>query len=106
MKKDVYWEPALEDSLDLTAKLPVIAAFIYRYKYLGKKAKPRYNPTPGLRSELRPHDRAWRIARAMPTSPGCISSCTPIMNRATSARTRRTWSARRSRISSMPLPRA
>src|SRR5574340_292191 len=44
MKKDVYWEPALEDSLDLTAKLPVIAAFIYRYKYLGKKSKPRYNP--------------------------------------------------------------
>jgi len=44
MKKDAYWEPALEDSLDLTAKLPVIAAFIYRYKYLGKKAKPRYNP--------------------------------------------------------------
>ena len=44
MKKDVYWEPALEDSLDLTAKLPVIAAFIYRYKYLGKKAKPRYSP--------------------------------------------------------------
>lgn len=44
MKKDVYWEPALEDSLDLTAKLPVIAAFVYRYKYLGKKAKPRYNP--------------------------------------------------------------
>ncbi len=44
MKKDVYWEPALEDCLDLTAKLPVIAAFIYRYKYLGKKSKPRYNP--------------------------------------------------------------
>jgi len=43
MKKDVYWEPALDDSLDLTAKLPVIAAFIYRYKYLGKQAKPRYN---------------------------------------------------------------
>ncbi|HET6845874.1 MAG TPA: citrate (Si)-synthase [Anaerolineales bacterium] len=44
MKKDAYWEPALEDSLDLTAKLPMIAAFIYRYKYLGKKTKPRYNP--------------------------------------------------------------
>lgn len=44
MKKDVYWEPALEDSLDLTAKLPMVAAFIYRYKYLGKKSKPRYNP--------------------------------------------------------------
>ncbi len=33
MKKDVYWEPALEDSLNLTAKLPVIAAFIYNLKY-------------------------------------------------------------------------
>jgi citrate synthase len=44
MKKDEYWVPALEDSLDLTAKLPMIAAFIYRYKYLGKGGKPRYNP--------------------------------------------------------------
>ncbi len=44
MKKDEYWKPALEDSLDLTAKLPSIAAFIYRYKYMGKKSKPRYNP--------------------------------------------------------------
>jgi citrate synthase len=43
IKKDQYWEPALEDSLDLTAKLPVIAAFIYRYKYHGEKSKPRYN---------------------------------------------------------------
>jgi len=44
MKKDAYWEPALEDSLDLTAKIPMIAAFIYRYKYFGEKKKPRYNP--------------------------------------------------------------
>ena len=44
MKKDVYWEPALEDSLDLTAKLPVIAAFIYRMKYFGETSKPKYNP--------------------------------------------------------------
>ncbi|MCL4530704.1 MAG: citrate (Si)-synthase [Chloroflexi bacterium] len=44
MKKDVYWEAALEDSLDLTAKLPIIAAFIYRMKYFGEKGKPRYNP--------------------------------------------------------------
>jgi citrate synthase len=44
MKKDLYWQPALEDSLDLTAKLPVIAAFIYRYKYFGQKKKPKYNP--------------------------------------------------------------
>ncbi len=44
MKKDAYWEPALEDSLDLTAKLPIIAAFIYRYKYFGETKKPKYNP--------------------------------------------------------------
>jgi len=44
MTKDIYWEPALEDSLDLTAKLPVIAAFIYRYKYFGEGKKPKYNP--------------------------------------------------------------
>jgi len=33
MRKDEYWEPMLEDSLNLTAKLPVIAAFIYNLKY-------------------------------------------------------------------------
>lgn len=44
IKKDAYWEPALEDSMDLTAKLPVIAAFIYRYKYFGEKKKLKYNP--------------------------------------------------------------
>jgi citrate synthase len=44
MKKDVYWESALEDSLDLTAKLPIIAAYIYRLKYFGESAKPKYNP--------------------------------------------------------------
>jgi citrate synthase len=43
MKKDVYWEAALEDSLDLTAKLPVIAAYIYRMKYFGENKKPKYN---------------------------------------------------------------
>ena len=44
MKKDVYWEAALDDSMDLTAKLPVVAAFIYRMKYFGEKGKPKYNP--------------------------------------------------------------
>jgi citrate synthase len=33
LKKDAYWEPTLEDSLNLTAKLPAIAAYIYRRKY-------------------------------------------------------------------------
>lgn len=36
MKKDQYWEPMLEDSLNLTARLPAIAAYIYRLKYKGK----------------------------------------------------------------------
>ena len=44
MKKDVYWEAALEDSLDLTAKLPIIAAFIHRMKAYGETKKPKYNP--------------------------------------------------------------
>ncbi len=33
MKKTEYWDPMLEDALSLTAKLPAIAAFIYRLKY-------------------------------------------------------------------------
>ena len=44
MKKDEYWDAALEDSLELTAKLPVIAAYIYRMKYFGETKKPKYNP--------------------------------------------------------------
>ena len=42
LKRDSYWEPALEDSLDLTAKLPVIASFIYSYKYKDGK-EPQWN---------------------------------------------------------------
>jgi len=44
MKRDIYWEAALEDSLNLTAKLPSIAAYIYRLKYFGESKKPKYNP--------------------------------------------------------------
>jgi citrate synthase len=33
MHKDVYWEHTLEDSLDLIAKIPVIAAAIYRTRF-------------------------------------------------------------------------
>ena len=42
MKKDAYWEAALEDSLNLTAKLPLLAAYIYSLKY-GNGKKPKYN---------------------------------------------------------------
>jgi citrate synthase len=42
MTKDAYWDAMFEDSLTLTAKLPGIAAFIYRLKYkgVGIPAKP------------------------------------------------------------------
>ena len=43
VKKDMYWESTLEDALDLTAKLPAIAAFIYRLKY-GDGKEPKYDP--------------------------------------------------------------
>jgi citrate synthase len=33
MKKDAYWEPMLEDALNLIARTPVIAAGIYRMRY-------------------------------------------------------------------------
>ncbi len=45
IKKDAYWEPMLEDSLNLIAKLPEIAAFIYRLKYKGGDIIP---PDPQL----------------------------------------------------------
>jgi citrate synthase len=33
MKKDQYWIPTLEDSLDMLAKLPAIAAGVYRMRF-------------------------------------------------------------------------
>jgi citrate synthase len=42
MTRNEYWEPMLEDSLNLTAKLPSIAAFIYSLKYKsGEFIEPR-----------------------------------------------------------------
>jgi citrate synthase len=43
IKKDAYWEPALEDSMSIVAKLPLIAAFIYRMKYFGETKKPKWS---------------------------------------------------------------
>jgi citrate synthase len=45
MKKDTYWEPMLEDSMNLIARLPEIAAFIYRFKYKGGEM---ISPDPSL----------------------------------------------------------
>jgi citrate synthase len=45
MKKEEYWIPMLEDSLDLLAKLPVIAAGIYRMRF---NKGPRIAPDPNL----------------------------------------------------------
>ncbi len=43
MKKDEYWQPALEDALDLTARLSYLAAFIYNLKYRDGKT-PQLDP--------------------------------------------------------------
>lgn len=45
MKKTDYWEPMLEDVLNLLPKLPVLAAYIYRMKY---KADVHIAPHPDL----------------------------------------------------------
>jgi citrate synthase len=45
LKKDSYWEPMLEDSMNLIAKLPEIAAFIYNLKYKNGEYIP---PDPNL----------------------------------------------------------
>ncbi len=43
MSKTEYWEPALEDALNLTARLPIVAAFIYNLKYKDGK-EPKFDP--------------------------------------------------------------
>lgn len=45
MRKEQYWEPMLEDSLDLLAKVPTIAAYIYKMRYGDGK---RIDPSPDL----------------------------------------------------------
>src|SRR4030066_419872 len=45
LKRESFWEPMLEDSLNLIAKLPEIAAFIYRLKYKNNDIIP---PDPDL----------------------------------------------------------
>lgn len=44
MKKGEYWEKALEDALDLSAKIPVVAATIYRRTFHDGKV-PQYDHT-------------------------------------------------------------
>jgi citrate synthase len=43
LRKDEYWEPTLEDSLNLTARLPALAAFIYHLRFTGQEM-PEPNP--------------------------------------------------------------
>ena len=43
LSKMDLWKPALDDAMALTAKLGVIAAFIYRMKYKDG-AEPKYDP--------------------------------------------------------------
>jgi citrate synthase len=44
MQREDYWEAALEDSLNLTARLPMIAAYIYRLKFFNETRKVKWNP--------------------------------------------------------------
>ncbi len=106
MKKDDYWEAALEDSLDLTAKLPVIAAYHLSHEIFRRNIQAEIQSQAGLWYELRPHDEGRRTKKAMRTSPACISSCTATMSLGTFRRTRCIWSARRFRTHTFPsLPR-
>ncbi len=45
MKKTDYWDPMYEDSMNLLARLPQIAAYIYRMKYRGDT---QISPDPNL----------------------------------------------------------
>ncbi len=40
MKKTEYWDPTYEDAMNLLARLPTIAAYIYRMKYKGDTIIP------------------------------------------------------------------
>lgn len=58
-KKTEYWTYALEDSLDLIAKLPALAACIYRNTYHPRKELPGLDKDQDLVGERRlsfPHD--------------------------------------------------
>jgi len=44
LRKEDYWDATLEDSLNLTAKLPEIAAFIYHLKHSPTKKMPTGDP--------------------------------------------------------------
>lgn len=45
MRKEQYWEPALEDSLQLIAKLPALAAGVYRIRFDKGELIPDPDPT-------------------------------------------------------------
>lgn len=43
INKNSNWESALEDAFNLTAQLPIIAAYIYRWKYFNETKIPEYD---------------------------------------------------------------
>ena len=67
MKKSDYWEPMYEDCCNLMAKLPAIAAYIYRMKYKSDTFIPpgRYLDIGGNFAQMmgmpRPYDDAARM---------------------------------------------
>ncbi len=62
IKKNEYWQYALEDSLDLLARLPALAARIYRNVYNPGQPLPKVNKDLDLVGEcLEWIDAAWRL---------------------------------------------
>jgi len=98
LKKTDMWDPMFEDSMNLLAKLPQIAAYIYRMKY---KGDTHIAPNPEL-------DWGGNFAHMMAsrarttTSRACTSSCTRTTSRGTSPPTPRTSSPRRSPTRTTP----
>ena len=96
MKKEEYWVPMLEDSLNLTAKLPSIAAFIYSMKYKDGNFIP---PDQKLDWGANFAHMMGVPIKNIEISPDYISSFTQIMKVGTPAHMRRIWQAQHFLIS-------
>ena len=80
MSKLNYWDPVYEDSMNLIAQLPGVAALIYRNTYKGGQLIPR-DPKLDWAANLshqmgaQPRLRAWGCAAGAHTGLLCWSFC-------------------------------
>ncbi len=68
LHKSKYWQPVLEDSLNLIAKLPAVAAHIYRTTYHGDSGARPADPALDWAANLS-HMMGARRCAAAPLSP-------------------------------------